>query len=569
MARRILRDIKLDKIAAVDRPCQEGAVVAILKRAPEDEGIEKVEDDRLRDLQSRILLAKSGMALLSTMLVTKWDESQHPRANDGEFTSGGSGGGSSASSKEEETKPKSKSTSLSVLHAVATLAELYGAAQTIGALGLTVAAAATPGGAAVASVLLMQAGAYALGTVFADMFRRTVRDMNKSKDGGSPSSKQMQQKVAGFSEEQAQKFNEKFVSLLSDDQAAKVASYMQECVDKAKKKLKTQKPMKKKWSDEARSAAAEARKRAGHHREMARDHEKAGRDIWALKHDVVADHYEEAAHHFSEGNLQRGHDVRRRGEAILGIEKASAIKKIAKLWSASARAAAAAARQTHGGRTNPRSMLVGKNKGPRRGNQGPKKSKQLIVGADSPGSIFGINKTWSDAARKAAAEARAHHHIEQAKAHVKAGDKVIASKGDDYPGPEWEMHDDARAHHAESSRHFGRAAELYGKGNTKKGNHYFRRGVAAGRRANRFEFAMEKSSHRVDSSARKIAETIAKSSIVLAALPDPAAHVRKVIGNTAADYIHDFVNSSNPKFKGKSKQERIRQALGAYYGSQK
>lgn len=43
-------------------------------------------------------------------------------------------------------------------------------------------------------------------------------------------------------------------------------------------------------------------------------------------------------------------------------------------------------------------------------------------------------------------------------------------------------------------------------------------------------------------------------------------HLTKVIGNTAADYIHDFVNSSNPKFEGKSKQERIRMALGAFYG---
>lgn len=31
------------------------------------------------------------------------------------------------------------------------------------------------------------------------------------------------------------------------------------------------------------------------------------------------------------------------------------------------------------------------------------------------------------------------------------------------------------------------------------------------------------------------------------------------------EYIDDFVNSSNPRFKGKSKQERARMALGAYY----
>ena len=33
----------------------------------------------------------------------------------------------------------------------------------------------------------------------------------------------------------------------------------------------------------------------------------------------------------------------------------------------------------------------------------------------------------------------------------------------------------------------------------------------------------------------------------------------------AGDWIHDFVHSTNPKFEGKSKKERIRMALGAYY----
>jgi hypothetical protein len=32
------------------------------------------------------------------------------------------------------------------------------------------------------------------------------------------------------------------------------------------------------------------------------------------------------------------------------------------------------------------------------------------------------------------------------------------------------------------------------------------------------------------------------------------------------DVIHDFVHSSNPKFAGKSRKERIKMALGAYYG---
>ena len=37
---------------------------------------------------------------------------------------------------------------------------------------------------------------------------------------------------------------------------------------------------------------------------------------------------------------------------------------------------------------------------------------------------------------------------------------------------------------------------------------------------------------------------------------------------TAGDWIHDFVHSDNPKFAGKSKAERKKMALGAYYGKQ-
>jgi hypothetical protein len=36
-----------------------------------------------------------------------------------------------------------------------------------------------------------------------------------------------------------------------------------------------------------------------------------------------------------------------------------------------------------------------------------------------------------------------------------------------------------------------------------------------------------------------------------------------------SDIIHDFVHSKDPKFKGKSKKERIRMALGASYGMKK
>jgi hypothetical protein len=38
---------------------------------------------------------------------------------------------------------------------------------------------------------------------------------------------------------------------------------------------------------------------------------------------------------------------------------------------------------------------------------------------------------------------------------------------------------------------------------------------------------------------------------------------------SAGDWIHDFVHSDNPKFAGKSKEQRKKQALAAYYAKQK
>ena len=46
--------------------------------------------------------------------------------------------------------------------------------------------------------------------------------------------------------------------------------------------------------------------------------------------------------------------------------------------------------------------------------------------------------------------------------------------------------------------------------------------------------------------------------------------INEVLGKdaTAGDWIHDFIHSDNPKFAGKSKAERKKMALGAYYGKQ-
>lgn len=37
----------------------------------------------------------------------------------------------------------------------------------------------------------------------------------------------------------------------------------------------------------------------------------------------------------------------------------------------------------------------------------------------------------------------------------------------------------------------------------------------------------------------------------------------------SGEYVHDFVKSKNPKFKGKSKKKRISMALGAFYGAKR
>lgn len=37
----------------------------------------------------------------------------------------------------------------------------------------------------------------------------------------------------------------------------------------------------------------------------------------------------------------------------------------------------------------------------------------------------------------------------------------------------------------------------------------------------------------------------------------------------AGEWISDFVKSDNPKFAGKSKKERMKMALGAYYAKQR
>jgi hypothetical protein len=408
MARRILNSIQLDKIAAVDRPCQEHAVVAILKRALDGSDADvstavedALMDKRVEELEKRILLAKTGVALLSTLLIKEFDESKHPRAEDGKFGTGGGSAAGGSKGKTEGTKSKPKRRVLRVLRFLTNVQKWSAGLSAVVFSGLAGAGIIATGAIAPAAPLLVGAAAGVLGYKVWDMAAKALTRKIEKMNG--PRIAAVKSALSNMPREEVQSFGERFVDQMSDEDADKVAAKLEEIAAKVKDKS----GVKKNWSDEARSASAEARRRGLKHRGEATKHKIEGRTILALKHDMVADHYEEAAAHYAAGRKQRAHDVRRQGESILGITKASEIKKAAE-----------------------------------------KRQKPIP-------------------------------------------------------------------------------------------------------------------------SVNKFAEMIAKSSIMLAALPDPVDHVRKVIGNTAADYIHDFVNSTNSRFEGKSKKERIRQALGAYYSNNK
>ena len=52
---------------------------------------------------------------------------------------------------------------------------------------------------------------------------------------------------------------------------------------------------------------------------------------------------------------------------------------------------------------------------------------------------------------------------------------------------------------------------------------------------------------------------------------EDAEQIDEVLGKSASagEWIHDFVKSKNPKFAGKSKEERKKQALAAYYAKKR
>ena len=82
------------------------------------------------------------------------------------------------------------------------------------------------------------------------------------------------------------------------------------------------------------------------------------------------------------------------------------------------------------------------------------------------------------------------------------------------------------------------------------------------------EYGSKEAGNRVAGAIR--AKILAKEEIEALSEEQLDEMLNEVLGKdaTAGDWIHDFVHSDNPKFAGKSKAERKKMALGAYYAKQ-
>jgi hypothetical protein len=82
------------------------------------------------------------------------------------------------------------------------------------------------------------------------------------------------------------------------------------------------------------------------------------------------------------------------------------------------------------------------------------------------------------------------------------------------------------------------------------------------------EYGSKEAGNRVAGAIRK--KVLAKEEIESLSEEQLDEMINEVLSKNASagDWIHDFVHSDNPKFAGKSKAERKKMALGAYYGKQ-
>jgi hypothetical protein len=226
-------------------------------------------------------------------------------------------------------------------------------------------------------------------------------------------------------------------------------------------------------------------------------------------------------------------------------------------------------------------------------------------------NVTNLTKIWTDEARKASALARAAHHKDQAKAHrVAIADEESGSKNYNY-------HRDAIKGHQTASDFYGKAGASYGAGKTAEGDEHVRtaqyngskaafteREIGTGSKKQTTAFTrkplsgkdlssasygqqwhdISKDPERVKNLKEKLAEkkpeeekpkkqkkqkvpAVAKLRLIKAIIGTQIE--KKLPANASVDeYIHDFVHSSNKKFEGDSKQQRIKRALGAYYSNQ-
>lgn len=106
---------------------------------------------------------------------------------------------------------------------------------------------------------------------------------------------------------------------------------------------------------------------------------------------------------------------------------------------------------------------------------------------------FLIRKVWSDAARRASAEARASHHVAQSDAHIhELANPIGEASGDKHidaymTAEDTKRHQSAADYHKQAAVHFTTAAHAFALGRTQKGNGLYLKAERAASKATHAE----------------------------------------------------------------------------------
>lgn len=267
--RRILEKIKLTEISGVDKPCQEGALVTIMKRA-DDEVDTSALAARIKKVEEQANKA-AGQAILREFDkvladLNKFDPNQ-PRDAEGQWTlGGGSRTTRTRGSKRLQAGPTAKqflrASILKLVGSTASGALTSAAYSTIGT-GVLAAMSGTPltirgvvagaahagmmGGATSAvftTALIAIAGAQLINRALSEARAKRKTKLRKM----APQT--LLEDLKGLSPEEVDIFIDVLLDGLSDEQAMQLAE-----------KLGMDSKVEKAWSRQAREAAAEARRR--------------------------------------------------------------------------------------------------------------------------------------------------------------------------------------------------------------------------------------------------------------------------------------------------------------------